>query len=90
MMLRLMGRSLSLGSLSGAIAVFGNFFYGWSFPQVAMTCMFPLVPAAYVAPLLFDKEWHLQPIATDFKPSVFVACFSLTLAVGVSLLGVTS
>ncbi|MEO1584867.1 MAG: ABC transporter permease subunit [Planctomycetota bacterium] len=68
-------------ALSGAIAVFGNFFYGWSFPQVAMTCMFPLVPAAYVATLLFDKEWHLQPIATDFKPSVFVACLSLTLAV---------
>ncbi len=68
-------------AVSFAIALFGNFFYGWSFPQVAMTAMFPLVPAAYVATLFFNKEWEVQPIGTDFKPAVLVACVALAMAV---------
>ncbi|MEO0630958.1 MAG: hypothetical protein AAFY46_09555, partial [Planctomycetota bacterium] len=68
-------------AISFAVAVFGNFFYGWSFPQVALTVMVPLVPAAYVATLLFNKEWEVQPIATDFKPAVLVACLSLAMAI---------
>ncbi|MEO1716227.1 MAG: ABC transporter permease subunit [Planctomycetota bacterium] len=67
--------------LSFAIAVFGNFFYGWSFPQVALTVMVPLVPAAYVATLFFAKDWEVQPITTDFKPAVLVACLSLAMAI---------
>ncbi len=67
--------------ISFAVALFGNFFYGWSFPQVALTTMVPLVPAAYVATLFFDKEWQTQPIATDFKPAVLIACLSLAMAI---------
>ncbi|MEL6498700.1 MAG: ABC transporter permease [Planctomycetota bacterium] len=67
--------------ISLAVAVFGNFFYGWSFPQVALTVMVPLVPGAFVATLFFDKEWEIQPLATDFKPAVLVACLSLAMAI---------
>ena len=68
-------------AISFAVAVFGNFFYGWSFPQVALTAMTPLVPAAYVATLFFSKDWEVQPIGTDFKPAVLVACAALAMAI---------
>lgn len=68
-------------SISFAVALFGNFFYGWSFPQVALTSMVPLVPAGYVATLFFSKDWHIQPITTDFKPAVLVACLALAMAI---------
>lgn len=67
--------------ISCAVALFGNFFYGWSFPQIALTGMVPLVPAAYVATLFFSKDWEIQPIGTDFKPAVLVACSSLAMAI---------
>ncbi|MEM8758388.1 MAG: ABC transporter permease [Planctomycetota bacterium] len=68
-------------SISIVFAAFGNFFYGWSFPQISTVGLGLLVPTGYAATLLFSKEWELQPISTDFKPQVFVACVSLAAAI---------
>ncbi|MCA9273631.1 MAG: ABC transporter permease subunit [Phycisphaerales bacterium] len=62
------------------VAAWTNFFYGWSFPQVAVVLMTPLVPLAYIITLLISKEWKFQPIGTDFKPQILLACASLGLA----------
>lgn len=73
----------SVGTVAIAVllAAFGNFFYGWSFPQVAVSAMFVLVPLGYAATLTISKDWELQPIGTDFKPQVFRACIALGIAV---------
>jgi hypothetical protein len=73
--------ALSAVGFSVALAAWGNFFYGWSFPQVSVTAMLPLVPASYVLTLLFSKEWEIQSLSTDFKPAVFTACCGLGLAI---------
>ncbi|MGP1271764.1 MAG: ABC transporter permease [Phycisphaerales bacterium] len=73
--------SVSAVLLSLALATFGNFFYGWSFPQVAVVGMFALVPASYALTLMISKEWEFQPIGTDFKPQVFTACVALGVAI---------
>jgi hypothetical protein len=67
--------------LSLALATWGNFFYGWSFPQVSVVSMLVLVPAGYVLTLLFSKEWEPQAPGTDFKPAVFAACMALGMAI---------
>jgi ABC-type transport system involved in multi-copper enzyme maturation permease subunit len=58
-----------------------NFFYGWNFPQTALTILLPAIILAYVGVLLVGKEWRAQPISTDWKPQVITACLCLTLAV---------
>jgi len=72
----------SCGAVLIAILVAGwtNFFYGWSFPQIAVVIMTPLVPAAYLLTLAFSKEWELQSLATDFKPQILLACLGLSMA----------
>ncbi len=42
------------------IAAWTNFFYGWSFPQIASILLVPAFILAYVGVLLVDKEWRLQ------------------------------
>jgi ABC-type transport system involved in multi-copper enzyme maturation permease subunit len=58
-----------------------NFFYGWNFPQTAITILLPAIVVAYVGVLLVGKEWRTQAISTDWKPQVITACLCLTLAV---------
>ncbi len=72
----------STGAVLIAVLVAGwtNFFYGWSFPQIAVVIMTPLVPAAYLITLVFSKEWELQSIGTDFKPQILLACLCLSMA----------
>lgn len=72
---------LSAVFLSLAIAAWCNFFYGWSFPQVVVVALLPLTILAYVLVLLVSKEWTIQPIQTDFKPQVTLACACLILAI---------
>ncbi len=45
-----------------AIASWTNFFYGWSFPQIASILLFPAILLAYIGVLLVDKDWHLQNV----------------------------
>ncbi|MBL8762523.1 MAG: ABC transporter permease subunit [Phycisphaerae bacterium] len=75
--------SFSAGAvlLAVAAAAWCNFFYGWSFPQVAVVLLAPLSVVSYLAVLLVSKHWTWQPPGPDFKPQVLVACASLTLAV---------
>lgn len=67
--------------LSFGLAGWCNFFYGWSFPQTAILLLFPLSLVAYVLVLLLSKKWEWQPIHTDFKPQVTLACLALALAI---------
>ncbi|MBC7835167.1 MAG: ABC transporter permease subunit [Phycisphaerales bacterium] len=62
------------------IAIWCNFFYGWVFSQTATLLMFPLFTAAWVGTLLLSKDWHFQPIATDFKPQVALISLSVLMA----------
>ena len=45
-----------------AIASWTNFFYGWSFPQIASILLLPAILLAYLGVMLVDKDWHLQNI----------------------------
>ncbi len=62
-------------------AAWCNYFYGWSFPQVAVVLLAPLSIGAYVLVLLVSKHWAWQSPAADFKPQILTACASLTMAV---------
>src|SRR5690606_35032549 len=65
--------------LSIGIAVWCNFFYGWYFSQTCMLIMLPAAFAAYILVLLISKKWAIQPITTDFKPQITLACVGLAL-----------
>lgn len=67
--------------LALAAAAWTNFFYNWSFPQVASALLLPLVTIAYLLTLALSKKWELQSLFTDFKPQITVACACLTLAI---------
>lgn len=49
-------------TLSLGIALWGNFFYGWVFPQTAMLVMMPAMVLAYVLVLFVSKDWAIQPL----------------------------
>ncbi len=72
--------SLAALLLSVGLAAWCNFYYGWSFPQVASLLLLPLSAAGYVLVLAFDKEWNLQPLSSDFKPQIMLACLGLLMA----------
>ncbi len=66
------------GLLIAAFAgVWGNFFYGWSFPQTVSLWLLPLQLVAFGLTLFINKKWALQPIATDLKPQTTLACLCL-------------
>lgn len=67
--------------LSMALAGWGNFFYGWSFPQASVLLMLPLSVIGYSCVLLLDKHWSVQPLMKDFRPQLLVACLCLSMAV---------
>jgi ABC-2 type transport system permease protein len=79
------GPVLCIGVLSVflALALGGwcNFFYGWNFAQTAMSLLIPFSIASYVLVLLFDKNWKVQPLSTDFNAEVMLASAALTMAI---------
>jgi hypothetical protein len=54
-----------------------NYFYGWSFTQMACLLLCPLIALAWLGVLVVSKKWELQPIATNFKPEVGKASICL-------------
>lgn len=66
--------------LSIVIASVGNYLYGWTFSQTTVTLLVPLSLLGYLGVLLLGKKWNVQPIGTDFKPQLLLACASLTMA----------
>ncbi|MBX3382905.1 MAG: ABC transporter permease [Phycisphaeraceae bacterium] len=73
--------ALGATALALLLGAWSNFFYGWSFPQTSVVLLLPLTLVGYLAVLLINKKWHLQPLGTDFKPQITMACICLTLAV---------
>lgn len=67
--------------LSIGVAGWCNYFYGWSFPQVAVTLLAPLMFIAYVLVLLVNDKWKIQPFYVDWKDQVVTAAACLVLAV---------
>lgn len=68
-------------ALSLGLGAWCNFFYGWNFPQTAITVLLPTILLALLGVMLVGKEWKPQPISTDWKPQVLTACLLLTLAI---------
>ncbi|MEZ6241789.1 MAG: ABC transporter permease [Phycisphaerales bacterium] len=62
------------------LASVANYLYGWSFSQTAVVAMLPLTIVAYVLVLAISKKWALQPLGTDFKPEITIACATLSMA----------
>lgn len=46
--------------LSVGVGLWCNFFYGWVFTSTAVGSLFPLSLLAWLAVLLFDREWNVQ------------------------------
>ena len=59
------------GSL--ALALWGNYFYGWVFASSLTAAELPLSLLAYLLVLCFSKDWHLQSPATDLNGQLLIA-----------------
>jgi hypothetical protein len=75
-----------------AVAIWCNYFYGWSFPASILGFGIPLLGIAYVLSLLFAKDWTPVLPSGQFKGSIWVAiammwlglCVLASIAVAVS------
>lgn len=74
---------VSAGLIAVGTGAWGNFFYGWSFPQTASLLLLPLLILAYLGVLLIGKNWNVQPLYVDFRPQIFVACLAVLLSMPV-------
>lgn len=70
---------LAVAAAIGA-AIWGNFFYGWVFSQTATLLLCPAMMVAVALVMMISKKWALQPITTDLKPQVMMACAGVILA----------
>lgn len=66
--------------LSITLGAIGNYLYGWSFSQTSVVIMLPLTLIAYALVLAISKKWNFQPLSTDFKPQISLACVALSMA----------
>lgn len=66
--------SLGAVGLAFAIAIWGNFFYGWHFCQTATLLMVPLMFLGWVMVMLISKQWEWQPPVKDLKPQIMAGC----------------
>jgi ABC-type transport system involved in multi-copper enzyme maturation permease subunit len=66
-----------------ALAIWGNYFYGWVFSSTAVFWMLPAVLIAYAITLTISKEWAFQSITTDLKTQVLLtaACSMIAILV---------
>jgi len=71
-----------LGGVGLAVgaAIWCNFFYGWVFTQTATMLLCPFMIVAWLLIMPVNKHWALQPLLTDFKPQVTLACVSVIFA----------
>lgn len=72
--------TLSAVALALILATATNYLYGWPFSQTCILIMAPAVTVGYLLILLVSKKWTWQPITTDLKPQVMIACFSVVIA----------
>lgn len=67
--------------LALGVALWGNYFYGWYFSQTFVTVLLPAMLVAYLLVLSVSKQWAWQPITTDAKPQIMLACLGMTMAI---------
>ncbi len=72
-----------LGAIAIALALgtLGNYLYNWSFTQIAMTALVPLILLAYAFVLVIGKKWAWQSPAKDLKVQVLTACLAQGMAI---------
>lgn len=63
-----------------AVAIWGNYFYGWVFPSTAILGMLPATVVALALTFTLSKEWDFQSPLTDFKPQVTLTALCAILA----------
>ncbi len=63
------------------LAAWTNFFYGWNFPQTAVSLLLPFCLIGYALTLSMSKTWQPQSPLKDFKPQITIACLSLLMAI---------
>lgn len=63
------------------LAAWTNYFYGWNFPQTAVSLLFPFCAVGYFLVLCLDKRWQPQSPLVDFKPQITIACLCLMMAI---------
>ncbi|MBC7773402.1 MAG: ABC transporter permease subunit [Pyrinomonadaceae bacterium] len=66
--------------LAVGVAIWCNFFYGWVFTQTATMLLCPFMIIAWLLIMPINKHWELQPLLTNFKPQVTLACISVVFA----------
>jgi ABC-2 type transport system permease protein len=64
-----------------AASIWCNYFYGRVFSSTAICLTTPLVALAYFFSLMFNERFQPQPIGTDFKADIWLALFSLMIAI---------
>lgn len=62
-----------------ACAIWTNYFYGWSFPASVLGFGVPLLAVAYLACLLFDKDWTPVHPSAQFEGGIWTALLMLWL-----------
>ena len=71
------GVSAMLATL--ACGIWTNYFYGWSFPASVLGFGVPLLALAYLACLLFDKDWTPLAPSAQFEGGIWTALLMLWL-----------
>ncbi|MCC6322022.1 MAG: ABC transporter permease [Phycisphaerales bacterium] len=69
--------------LSVGVAIWGNFFYGWSFTQAASLMLCPTMIVAVGLVFLIGKKWEfrgIEHIGEDFKPQIALVCLCVLIA----------
>ncbi|MCC6425258.1 MAG: ABC transporter permease [Phycisphaerales bacterium] len=72
---------LSATLLALVLAAWTNFFYGWNFPQTAVSLLLPFTSIGYFLTLCVSKMWRPQSPGVDFKPQITIACLCLMMAI---------
>jgi len=70
--------SIGAVALACAVAIWGNFFYGWHFSQTASLLTLPLMILAWLLVMIVSKKWAFQSPLKDFKPQIAAASVLLT------------
>ena len=62
------------GLIAMAVAVWGNYFYGWVFSSTFSRAVAVLLVLAYLLMLVIDKHWQFQPITTEWnRPTIVLS-----------------
>jgi len=62
--------ALAAFALAAVVSVWGNYFYRWVFASTFTRTLAVTITLGYLLVLMIDKQWHFQPIYTEFDPDL--------------------